>query len=187
LTYDARLLLACSLFCAFTASCKREASKSDTTAAASAPTSASSASAAAPVQDKPWYEGSWRGRYEARHFKIEMTKPQGAVKEWASDNGKQASGSGEINLKIDGAGQVSGTGQGPLGAMVATGEVDGDMLRVKLQPVDPGAENALGGFLLASRKGDAFAGKLQASSGDSLLVRDAPVELAKEGGSAAPR
>jgi len=186
LRYEARVLLACSLFCAFTAGCKQEAQKSETTAQASA-TAASSVTAAAPVPDKPWYEGSWRGRYEARHFKIEMTKPQGAVKEWAGDDGKNASGSGEINLKIDGAGQVSGTGQGPLGPMVATGEVDGDMLRVKLQPVDPGGEGALGGFLLASRKGDAFSGKLQASSGDSLVVRDAPVELAKEGGSTAPR
>ena len=184
--YDVRVLLACSLSWAIAAGCKHEAPKNDTAAASAAPT-ASSIAAPAPVQDKPWYEGSWRGRYEARHFKIEMTKPQGAVKEWASDDGKKASGSGEINLKIDGAGQVSGTGQGPLGAMVATGEVDGDMLRVKLQPVDPGAEGALGGFLLASRKGDAFSGKLQASSGDSLLVRDAPVELAKEGGTSAPR
>jgi len=187
LRYEARVLLAGSLCCLVTAGCKHEAVKNDTTTTPSRALSASSVAAPAPVQDKPWYEGSWRGRYEARHFKIEMPKQQGMVKDWASDDGKKASGSGEINLKIDGAGQVSGTGQGPLGAMVALGEVDGDMLRVKLQPVDPGADGALGGFLLASRKGEAFSGKLQASSGDSLVVRDAPVELAKEGGSATSR
>jgi hypothetical protein len=177
-------LASCMIFCA---GCDREQAADGATAASASQPGAPAASAPPAAPAKPWYEGSWRGRYEARHFKIEMAKKDGMIKQWAEDDGKTASGAGELMLKIDDAGQVSGTGQGPLGALILTGEVDGDRLRVKLQPVDPAAEGALAGFLLATRKGEAFSGKLQASSGDSLVVRDAPVELRKEGSGAAQK
>jgi len=73
-------------------------------------------------------------------------------------------------------GEITGTATGALGAMTATGQVDEDTFRVTLRPEKP-SETAYQGFFVAKREGDALKGRLQASSGDSLKVRDAPVEI----------
>ncbi len=151
-----------------------------------APASNSSASASAqasagpPPKPKPWYEGSWSAEYDATHYLIEMEAKEGAIRNWKDDDGKSGSGKGKINLTIDEAGDVSGKLTGALGEMDATGSVEGEVLSVRLTPVDESAKITTA-FFLADKKGEALEGKLQASSGDSLVVRDAKLKLTKGG------
>jgi hypothetical protein len=144
------------------------------------------ASAAAPAAPVAWFVGDFSGRYEASHYLIEMTKKHGGVGAWEKDDGKLGSGEGKLALRIDESGRVTGTAQGPLGDMTASGQVEEEMLRLRLSPKDHGAQGAFAGIVVAKRKADGFEGWLQASTGDSLTVRDAPVHLHKGGSKPAP-
>jgi hypothetical protein len=174
---DLRIALAaaaCAVLLAM-GGCKSPASDASTTASASAaPLAASSAPAAQAAPVKPWFSGTFSGQYEAKVAAVEIKV--GAVKEWAKDDGKLASGPGKLSLQINDAGQVSGTGEGALGASQVSGKVEEDTLRVQLSPSD---DSGLHGVLVATRDGDGFKGSIEASSGDSLRVRSAAIELKK--------
>ena len=152
--------------------CKTPASDSAPSASATASAVASAPAPAAPV--KPWFSGGFAGQYEAKLAPVEIKV--GAVKEWSKDDGKLASGTGELSLQIDDAGRVDGTSEGALGAGHVSGKVEDDTLRVQLSPND---DAGLHGVLVATREGDGFKGSIEASSGDSLKVRTASVELKK--------
>ena len=147
-----------------------DAAPSSSALAAPAP----SASAAPLAPAKPWFAGGFSGQYEAKLAPVEIKA--GAIKEWAADDGKQASGIGKLDLHIDDQGLVDGTSEGALGAGHVSGRVEADTLRVQLSPND---DSGLHGVLVASRDGEGFKGSIQASSGDSLRVRQATVELKK--------
>lgn len=132
----------------------------------------------------PWYAGHWTGTYQASLFKIEMTEAEGAVKEWAKDDPSSFTGTGTLELSVSEDHRVSGKADGPLGSLVANGEVDEETLRVSLQPTAPvPADQVTSATLIATRKGDAFEGQLRASTGNSLKARVATVTLAKQSGS----
>ena len=143
-------------------------------AAAQASASSSAAGAAAPPA-KPWFSGDFQGSYEAKLAPVEVKV--GAVKEWAADDGKASSGPGKLDLKIDDKGLVDGTSDGALGSSHASGKVEDDTLRVVLAPSDA---SGLHGVLVATKDGDGFRGSIEASSGNSLTVRQAPIELKKQ-------
>jgi hypothetical protein len=136
--------------------------------------SASPAPAPAPVPEKPWFEGAWQGTFSAELFRIEL--PAGNVKEWKTDDGKQASGPGELSLEVAADGTVSGSAKGALGELSVSGRVEGDRAALSLAPVTPGGFQ---GVILAARAGDGLKGALSASSGDSLQVRRADVTLSR--------
>ena len=155
------------------------ACKSPAQTAAPAPSSAAapaSASAVAPVaQAKPWFSGGFAGQYEAKQQPVDVKV--GAVREWKSDDGKLSSGPGKLTLQIADDGVVDGSTEGALGASHVSGKVEEDTLRAQLSPND---ETGLRGVLVASRDGDGFKGSIEASTGDSLRVRQATVELKKQ-------
>jgi hypothetical protein len=155
--------------------CKTESAEP---AAASAAPSAPAAASAAP--QKPWFEGAWSGEFSAKAFKVEQGP--GAVKEWAKDDGSKASGPGKVTLRISEQGAIDGQAEGALGPLAASGQVDGETLRVTLRATDTSSDkSAFFGVLLGTKAGDAIKGRLQASSGDSLTVREATIELKKQG------
>jgi len=159
------------------AACKTEAP--EPVAGSAAPSAPALATAVPSAPARPWYAGSWSGEYSAKPFKVEPGP--GAVKEWAKDDGAKASGPGKLTLRIDDAGAVEGQGDGALGPLEASGQVDGDTVRVTLRAGGAAADGAaFFGMLLGSRAGDAIQGRIQASSGDSLTVREARVELKKQ-------
>jgi len=126
-------------------------------------------------QALPWHTGSWSGNYEARHHLVASDSKEFAVREWAQDDAGILSGKGSVTLQIDTAGHVRGSAEGALGSMLATGEADETTLRVSLVPRDPGHVSSA--FLLAQRENTAFKGRISASTGDSLTVRQAHIEL----------
>ncbi|HYP91003.1 MAG TPA: hypothetical protein VEQ59_22715 [Polyangiaceae bacterium] len=167
--------LACSgvLFALAVVGCK--APSSDPSPSASAAPAALERRAPAPaVKEKPWFSGGFSGQYQAKVAAVEVKV--GALKEWAKDDGKLSSGPGKLELTIDEAGLVDGTSEGALGAGRVSGRVEGDTLRVQLSPTD---DSGLHGVLVAPREGDGFKGSIEASSGDSLRVRTASIELKK--------
>jgi len=161
------------------AACKKEESSSTEASATAAP----SASVTAPTEKpKPWHVGTWTGTYQSIPRRVEMKKGEGLLKEWTEDDGGVATGQGELTLRIDEAGSVEGENKGALGDLKASGEVDENTLRVRLKPADLAAPSALSGFVLAEKQGEAFAGTLKASTGDSLVVREATIKLEKSAG-----
>ena len=127
---------------------------------------------------KPWFVGTWKGSYDATHFRIEMEKKEGAVAAWEKDDGGVAAGKGEVTLSINDKGEVTGSSSGPLGKQTAVGELDDKQLSVRFVPED---EDAMAtAYLHAEKKGDGFSGNIQASSGDSLKVRKASLSLTKK-------
>ncbi|MGE3671366.1 MAG: hypothetical protein AB7K71_16980 [Polyangiaceae bacterium] len=160
--------------------CKEDPAPSATSSASATEV----ASAAPPPKPKPWYEGDWSGQYDATHYLIDMEAKDGAIRNWNDDDGKSEACKGKISLTIDEAGEVSGKLSGPLGDMTATGSVEGETLSVRLTPEAEEAKITTA-YFLADKKGEGFEGKLQASSGDSLMVRDAKLTLTKGGAGAA--
>lgn|SRR6185369_6917342 len=159
------------------AACKSPASEPTPSASASAAAALpSSAPATAQPAAKPWFSGGFSGEYQAKVAAVDVKA--GAIKEWSKDDGKLASGPGKLSLQIDDVGQVDGTSEGALGASHVTGKVEDDTLRIQLSPAD---DAGLHGVLVAKRDGDGFKGSIEASSGDSLRVRTASIELKKLG------
>ncbi len=173
----ARLALAAGFVLTAIAGCKAHASDAapGPSAVATAPASASAAPAAAAKPTKPWYAGSFAGAYEAKLQPVDVKV--GAIREWAKDDGKAASGPGKLTLQIADDGVVDGSSEGALGAGHVSGKVEDDTLRLQLLPDD---SSAMRGVLVASRDGDGFKGSIEASSGDSTQVRQAPIELKKQ-------
>jgi len=156
------------------ASCKTPASDPAPSPSAAVASAAGSATAKLVAPSKPWFSGGFVGEYEAKVATVEIKV--GAVKEWTKGDPKLSSGPGKLSLQIDDAGQVSGTSEGALGAGHVSGKVEDDILRAQLSPAD---DTGLHGVLIASRAGDGFKGSIEASSGDSLRVRTAAIELKK--------
>ena len=154
-------------------SCKSPSIGAPPVASVAAP--AESAPTPVAAKAKPWFSGGFSGQYEAKLAPVDVKV--GAVREWAADDGKAASGAGKLTLTIDDDGLVDGTTEGALGAGHVTGKVDNDTLRLQLSPDD---NAGMHGVLVASREGDGFKGAIQASSGDSLRVRQAAIELKKQ-------
>jgi hypothetical protein len=157
--------------------CKKDAPKEQ-------PARPAAPAAAQPApKPTPWYVGEWSGTYQASLFKIEMTDAEGAVKEWSKDDPSTFTGSGTLKLRVTEDHKVSGDLDGPLGNLAASGEVDGETLRVSLEPAAPAAADQVShATLIATRRAGAFEGQLRASTGNSLKVRVAAVTLAKQPG-----
>ncbi len=153
--------------------CKSHVDSREQVASAQAPAASTSAVVEAPK--KPWFSGAFQGSYDAKLSPVEVKT--GAVREWAADDGKLSSGPGKLELNIAADGTVDGSGDGSLGASHASGKVEDDTLRVTLAPSD---SSGLHGVLVATRDGDGFRGSIEASSGDSLKVRQAAIELKKQ-------
>ncbi len=153
--------------------CKTPSSEATPSASAAPALAQSHAQAPAP-KPKPWFSGGFSGEYQAKVATVEVKV--GALKEWLKDDGKLSSGPGKLDLRIDDEGLVEGTSEGALGVGHVSGKVEGDTLRVQLSPAD---ETGMHGVLIANRDGDGFKGSIEASSGDSLRVRTASIELKK--------
>jgi hypothetical protein len=171
-SYARALCCACATL-TLVVGCKAHADEHAPATPATASATAPLAAAPAP-RVKPWYSGAFQGNYEAKLAPVEVKV--GAVKEWLSDDGKSASGPGKLELKIDDDGLVDGAAEGALGTSHASGKVEDDTLRVILAPSDA---SGLHGVLVATKDGDGFRGSIEASSSDSLRVRQAPIELKK--------
>jgi len=134
-------------------------------------------------KELPWYQGEWSGPFTAKPFRVEMSAKEGAIKEWEEDDGTAFAGEGQLQLSVDANGNVSGKASGPLGYLLASGEVDGETLRVGLRSERPASADQIGtGTLIVDRKGDQLEGTLRASTGDSRKLRIASLTLSKEAG-----
>lgn len=138
---------------------------------ASAPMASASA---APKAKGP--AGKWQGEYESERYALELANKKAEEKAWSEDDGKAKQGKGSVRLTISESGAVSGELDGPLGKISLSGETQDDRLTARLTPENQEPEE-LSGVLTARLEADVIRGTLQVSSGDSLLIRQAVVEL----------
>ncbi len=150
-----------------------------------APTASASAIAPASViapasKTAPWHEGAWSGGYEAEVAQIGLSAGKGGPKEPDPDDGKALVGKGNLQLTIAEDHRVSGMCTGSLGPLRASGELDGETLRVWLAPeAGNGAGVTCRGALVATRHGERFEGTVRTSTIDSWRPRVASVTLSK--------
>lgn len=133
-----------------------------------------------PAKPAAWYEGKWKGSYDAAQYTIETPEKNTGAREWKDDDGGTHVGDGTLELEIASDGRISGTAKGALGEHTVTGEVDETKLRLSFVPVEPG-DRAFAGSAVLDKSGEAVKGRLSASTGDSKTVRDAAVVLEKVG------
>ena len=167
------------MLCAF--ACQR-VEKSGESAPQPAPSAARpKASAATKTPEAPPrgpYEGRWSGTYEATLERVVLEK--GGVRAWKDDDGTQGSGTGTLTVEVHPDGRAHGEATGPLGAQRLRGIADEHGLRLTLSPKEPDVRG-FSGTLVAAKAVDRVSGELRASSGDSLTVRKATVELRPSG------
>lgn len=152
------------------AACQQSPSPSPA-ASSSAPAAAASTAPAAPA--KAWFEGAWQGAFQAELLRVETV---GGVKAWKEDDGKLASGEGKLSLQAAADGTVTGTASGALGTLAVAGRVDGDRAALSLHSAEP---DGFHGVILATQTPEGMKGTLNASSADSLQVRQATVTLTR--------
>lgn len=162
------------VLCAACQNAKPDAAASAPLASASA-NAAAAAPSAAPVPAKAWFEGDWQGSFQAELFRVEV--PAGGVKEWKQDDGKKAAGEGKLSLVVSADGSATGTASGALGELSVNGRVDGDRAALRLAS---GEADGFHGTILATQTSEGMKGTLNASSGDSLQVRQASVVLTRK-------
>jgi hypothetical protein len=173
------LLASLALLTAAVSCRSKEKSQASPPPSASAQAAPASASAVARAE---WYEGEWRGTYDAERQPIDMAPDAGRLRAWDQDDGSQGIGAGRITIRIDANGVVTGSAEGPLGKLVVSGAVVGDAVRLRLAPPAGSSVSAFAGVVVAVRRDGALSGLLRVSSGDSSLVRRAQVELRRQGG-----
>ena len=166
-------LLALLLLAACQGSGKEQAPPvaSSPAAVSAAPSASASAAPAA-----AWYAGSWQGTYKAELHRVEL--PAGGIKEWKKDDGAQSSGEGKLSFDVSPTGDVTGKASGPLGEQVVSGRVEGENVALTLTPVEV---NGFQGMIVAAQAPEGIKGALNASTGDSVVVRKAQVVVAKAG------
>jgi len=137
---------------------------------------------AAPVKAALWFEGKWRGSYDAEPYSIETAEKNTGAREWADDDGGEHVGDGTLELEITPEGRISGSAKGALGPQSVRGEVDETKFRLSFVPEVPGDRAFSGSAVLErDRAGESLKGRLSTSTGDSKTVRDAALVLEKVG------
>jgi len=137
---------------------------------------AASAAPSARAPSKAWFEGAWQGVFETQLFRIEV--PAGGAKEWQQDDGKKASGPGKLAFDAAPDGCVTGSATGALGNLLLRGRIDGERAAFELSS---STADGFHGVVLASQTPDGMKGTLSASSGDSLVARQATVTISRAG------
>jgi hypothetical protein len=145
---------------------------------AAAPSGAPAAAASAKPVEQPWFVGTWSGTFTAQAHEVVSPK-DGYVKEWREVDAGDFTGPGTLTLHIDASGRITGSAEGALGSLAASGEVSDDTLSVTLSPKPADAQQITSALLVAKRDGSGAKGTLSASTGDSLRVRRAELALTR--------
>lgn len=150
------------------------ASSGAPSAPGAAPSATPSAGASATTGDAK-VVGGYKGPFDAKKKKMKL--PPGASEPfWGLDKGKVNVGPGEVTLSVWSDGRVTGTVTGPLGDMTVEGQTEERALTGTLTPKEPGGFR---GMITGKIEGEKFVGKLEASSRDVTIVREATMTLEK--------
>lgn len=155
----------------------RSATPTSTAATAvSTPTGSAVATASAKEAPESKLAGRWSGTYESKKARVSLD-PGVKDKALEADDGKAASGKGEIEVVVAADGTVSGRVSGPLGPGTLSGLAETDGITATLAPEDPGADGAMAGTLALEPSQSDWKGTLRASSGSGEIAREAEVTV----------
>lgn len=171
------------LVCALVAACNNEQPTPSAQPSAKVtmlPVTISPSANLKPPKPAAWFEGKWKGSYDAEQYTIETPEKNTGAREWKADDGGTHVGDGTLELEITADGRISGNAKGALGDHNVTGEVDETKFRISFVPVEPG-DRAFSGSAVLDKSGEGVKGRLSASTGDSKTVRDAALVLTKVG------
>lgn len=168
------------------AACSKDEAGKDKDKGAAAPSAVASASGSASAKAVPSAEVAKElavtGAYDAKAGEVRLPKD---APPFVEPEGGGATGAGTLALVLPQAdGDVTGTGDGALGAQVFSGRLEGGRLTGTLAPKASDAAPAFWGTVDANvdGKGDArtVQGTLRASGKDGKIVREAAFTLKKK-------
>ena len=122
------------------------------------------------------YAGRWKGSYKARRAKVSLPD-RVSDKSWQDDTGEDLAGAGEVELRVDGTGEVSGTSKGALGALHVRGLIDKNTLRAGLTAAEAEQPGGVRGVLVGTGDTKQIEALLKVSSHDGKLARESRVVL----------
>lgn len=121
---------------------------------------------------------AFRGTFKAKKRKV---TPQSTAEDdaWKRDDGKTASGPGDIELTMSGN-EWKGFVRGPWGVLEAHGESTDEGFAATIRSADAsGPHGGFDGLMTGKRAGDGLDVSLRVSSGDALLARDGEGHVAE--------
>jgi len=145
-----------------------------TSATATTTASASNSSGAA---SHP-YAGRWKGSYKARRAKVSLPD-RVSDKSWEDDSGEELAGEGDIELRVDATGEVSGSSKGALGKLHVRGLIDKNTLRAGLTAAEADQPGGIRGVLVGTGDAKQIDALLKVSSHDGKLARESRVVLTR--------
>jgi hypothetical protein len=149
-----------------------------TASGAAATTAATTATASATAARQHPYEGGWKGSYKAQ--RVTVTIPEKVKdKSWDNDDGKELAGEGQIDLRVDGKGEVTGTSKGALGELHIRGLVEENTLRAGLTPALAEQAGGMHGVLVGDGDGKEIDALLKVSGHDGTIARESRVKLTR--------
>jgi len=125
--------------------------------------------------------GRWYARFTVQPGSVRLPAgvhyPAWTDPHAGAHTGTADTGTAELRLLVDGAGDATGAVTGALGKLTVRGKVEEGELRVGLRPAANSTDPPMYGVLVGALHGGHIAGRLRASSGDGELVRQARVIL----------
>lgn len=174
----ARYVLPLWVAASTTPACKSDPTPPTPASVVVSSTPAPSASASA-APAAPWFEGTWKGGFEAKAAPIQLAEKAANEKAWSKDDGSKSTGKGELTVTVDSDGKATGAASGALGEATLDGAVEEERVTLRFEPKDPTSPEGLSGVIVLTRGNGTLDGELKASTGDSLLVRKASITLKK--------
>lgn len=115
--------------------------------------------------------GSFTGSYESKPGSLYVPDHEDykSVK-WRGEESQEGLGKGTFTLEIDADGSLHGEGEGPLGAFLIIGRLEGERLGGTITRKNP-ADYGFTGMLSGTRKDGGFSGTFNVARGDASVLR----------------
>ena len=107
-------------------------------------------------------------------------EPKAAIERaWKKDDGSSHSGPGTLSVTVDQEGTAHGTADGALGSFIVSGVASESVMNLRLIPKEGDTPSTLAGVATVTKSASGAEGMIHASSGNSLIVRQAKLTLKK--------
>jgi hypothetical protein len=128
---------------------------------------------------EPTASQTWRGQYNAVSVRLSVEPEAANEKAWKHES-TRLTGTGSIEIHIDGKGEAHGSAEGPLGDVVLRGQLENELLSLTITPLDDSDPFAFAGTA-ALKKVDSskLEGTLKVSTSDSFTLRRAALSLTR--------
>ncbi|HTM45556.1 MAG TPA: hypothetical protein VL137_11410 [Polyangiaceae bacterium] len=124
---------------------------------------------------QPWFVGHWSGSYRAQAVEPALQAPEAAQEQWHTASATTPS-NGVLSLRVAPNGEAQGDSAGDLGQAKLAGHAQADAIKLRFEAGESNGGYA-GTLILRRENASLCVGTLRVSTGDSLAIRQASVNL----------